>query len=138
MARRIRRNPFLIKDGLRIHNSLAGNNRVPANEQLYRPEDLLELFPGLTADTLMDLARAGEIPHIDFGGDIFFPDSEIGYIDIDHVVEAAKNLKSNPRSVKDLAFWGLVATGFAALMYGAWAWSGNRSTMLVEPPRRGT
>jgi hypothetical protein len=137
MTRRIRRNPFVIKDGLRIRNSLIGNSRVPANEPLYRPEDLLELFPGFTADTLTALARTGKLPHIDFGGDIFFPDSEIGYIDIDQVVEAAKKLKSNPQSVKDLAFWGLVATGFAALMYGAWAWSGNRSTALIEPPRQG-
>lgn len=72
----IRTNPFRIEDGFKILGSVTRTKRIAGKEDLFTLKDVSELLDMPEKDILL-LVNHAEIPHINFGGRLFFPLSEI-------------------------------------------------------------
>jgi len=116
--RRMRGNPFTIRSGFAIVASTTGRSHITGRDDMVDLQNAAELL-GLPADDLRLLVEAKMIPHIVFGGEIFFPFSDLDVADKGDLAEVARHVRRvgsvQRNGRRGELFLGLLLAGTLAL-----------------------
>jgi len=76
LKNKIHKNPFRIEDGFRIIGSITSTKKISGKEDLFTLQEISEYLDMPSSDIVI-LAEHEKVPHINFGGRLFFPLAEI-------------------------------------------------------------